>query len=205
MYGKYLFIAGLIMMLVFALGCEADPVSDDEPDELVEPEYAMGRVEELLPVDGSDSGYPSAPLEVAGAVIHLAHDGESIYVHLEAEAEGWIAVGFNSSGGGMNGANMVLGYFAEGDTPSYRDDVGRGHRHSEAGISAVEQFYLKRTEGVTTMELSHPLSFPGGEGYNVEEIAPGETYSLIVAVHRSSDNIDSQHSDRGRIDFQVQP
>jgi hypothetical protein len=83
--------------------------------------------------------------------------------------------------------------------------VGRGHAHSEAGVSAVDSFYLTRSAGKTVFEFSYPIIFPSGENYNVEEIIPGETYSLIVAMHRSSDNIGTQHSVRGSVSLQVQP
>ena len=83
--------------------------------------------------------------------------------------------------------------------------MGRGYAHSEAGVSAVDRFYLTRSAGKTVFEFSYPLVFPSGENYNVEEIIPGETYSLIVAMHRSSDNIGTQHSVRGSVNFQAQP
>ncbi len=202
MSAKHLPIVLLVLVLALLAGCAAD-TTEEEPT--VEPENVMGRADQLLPVDGTTDGYPSAPLEVAGAVIHLAYDDEFIYVHLEAEVEGWIAVGFNQRGGGMNGANMIIGYLSENGTPAFRDDVGRGHAHSEAGVSAVDSFYLTRSAGKTVFEFSYPVVFPSGENYNVEEIIPGETYSLIVAMHRSSDNIGTQHSVRGSVNFQAQP
>ncbi len=45
----------------------------------------------------------------------------------------------------------------------------------EAEVTAVNQFYLSRSAGKIVFEFSYPLKFPGGEGYNVEKITPGET------------------------------
>jgi hypothetical protein len=64
---------------------------------------------------------------------------------------------------------------------------------------------LRRNQLCSTLEFSYPLTFPSGEGFNVEELTPGEIYSLIVAMHRSSDNSGTQHSVRGAANFQVQP
>ena len=191
----------LALIMILLVGCAADPSSDTGS----EPQNIMGRVDQPLPADGSSDGYPSASLEVAGAVIYLAYDDQYVYVHVEAEVEGWIAVGFNQRSAGMNGANMIIGYLSENDTTAFRDDVGRGHSHSEAGVSAVDRFHLIRSGGKTVFEFSYPVVFPSGEGYKVEEIIPGETYSLIVAMHRNSDNIGTQHSVRGAANFQVQP
>jgi len=207
---KYALILFLAVALLVMVGCEADPVDDavDEPDDeepIEEPENLMGRVEEPLNMDGSSEGYPAGPIESAGAAIYLAYDDDFIYVLMEAEVEGWLSVGFNDSGGGMNGANMILGYLTEEGEPAFRDDVGSGHAHSEADETAISQPYFERSNGRSVLEFAYPLSFPADQGYNVEEITPGETYSLIVGLHSSSDNIDSKHSTRGMADFEVQP
>jgi hypothetical protein len=182
------------------IACEAapDPVNDQEDLPM------MGRVDQPLTVDGNRDEYPAEPLQVVGADIYLAHDGNLLYVHVETEVDGWAAVGFNVQGGGMDGANMVLGYLDEG-TPSLRDDVGRGRTHSEADVTAVEDFYLSHGNGLIVMEFSYPLVFPEGEGYNISELVPGESYTMIYAQHNSSDDITRQHSNRGAVSFTIEP
>jgi hypothetical protein len=201
MLKKHLLIGSLVLAVVLLAGCAAEPAEDQAGKS----DNIMGRVDQPLPVDGLKDGYPADPLETAGAVIHLAYDEQYLYVHLEAEVEGWIAVGFNQRGGGMNGANMILGYFSDSGAPAFRNDLGQARNHSAVGVSAVDQFHLVRADGKTTLEFSYPLTFPSGEGFNLEELTPGEIYSLIVAMHRSSDNIGTQHSARGTANFQVQP
>ena len=200
MIKRVLLVAAFVLSLVLLIGCEVDP--PEEPND--EPEYGMGQVDQPMPIDGTNEGYPTDPLEVAGSLIYLAHDDDYMYVYAEAEVEGWLAVGFNESGSGMDGSNMVLGYYDDGN-PVYRDDVGVGNTHSEAGVTAVNEFYFNRTEGVTIMEFSYPMVFPDGEGYNVEQILPGESYSLIVGMHASSDDITTMHTNFGMTDFQIQP
>ncbi len=218
MFKKVLLIVVMVFLMGVFVGCESDPAEEviDEPDaeepveDTVEEPVAemgdiMGRIDQPLSMDGSSDGYPNAPIESAGASIYLAYDDDFIYVLLEAEVEGWLSVGINESGGGMNGANMVLGYLTEEGEPAFRDDAGVGRNHSEAGVTVLEQPYFDRSDGTTVLEFAYPIAFPADEGYNVEEILPGETYSLIVGLNSSSDDINNIHSTRGMVDFQVQP
>ncbi len=204
----------MVILMSFFIGCESDPAEEviDEPDAedpaeepLEEAGDLMGRVDQPLNMDGSSEDYPKAPVESAGASIYLAYDDDLIYVLMEAEVEGWLSVGINESGGGMDGANMVLGYLTEEGAPAFRDDVGAGRNHSEAGVTVLEQPYFERSDGVTVLEFAYPIIFPADEGYNVDEILPGEAYSLIIGLHSSSDDIDNIHSARGMVDFEVQP
>lgn len=194
---KYLFVFILTVSLSLVMGCEPAPQENDV-------ELTMERVEEPLPVDGSSAKYPTAPAQLIGTDIHMAHDGEHLYIHMQAEAEGWVAVGFNIRGGGMDGANMILGYL-DGESPAFRDDVGQAHNHMEADTTAVEEFYLSQENGTMIMEFSYPLSFPDGEGYNLEEMVLEEDYTMIVSLHSSSNDIEQQHTNREIVDFTIKP
>ncbi len=196
---RLLIVFMLIVSLIPVIGCEAPPdIVNDEDFPL------MGRVEEALTVDGSSDGYPADPVQVAGGEVLMAHDGNYLYIHMQVEGSGWVSLGLVSRGGAMDGANMVLGYM-DGETPAFRDDVGRGLSHSEAGTTAVADFFMSQEDGVVIMEFAYPLTFPGGEGYNIEELTPGEIYTLIAARHSTSNNIDQQHTARDSIDFTVEP
>ncbi len=207
-------IVMLVLSLALVVGCQPAPdeVNDDINDEINDEANdqvddavgpLMGLVDAPPAVDGSSEGYTADALQVAGASILLAHDGSSLYVHMETEVDGWVSIGFNTLGGTMDGANMVLGYLDNGD-PAYRDDVGRGLNHSEAGTAAVEDFYLSYEDGSAVMEFSYPLDFPGDEGYSMEELVLGETYTLIVASNNNSHNIAQRHSNVGRSEFTVE-
>lgn len=212
-----LLIASLLIsvMLFASFGCDSAPdaVDDVIPDEEVETANgeevngempAMARVDAAPQLDGSGEGFLSAPFQSAGADIYLAHDGEMLYVHFEAEVEGWVSVGFNAQGGGMDAANMILGYLDDG-APAYRDDVGEGRRHSEISSPAVGDFFFSNEGGLTVMAFSYPLVFPEGEGYALAELAAGETYTMIVGTQNSSHDISSPHSSRGSVNFTVEP
>ena len=210
-----LFMALLPALLIF--GCDSAPAGVDteqpqEPESVQPPEGdetvavegpLMGAVTAPLQIDGSAEGYPAPPLETLGAVIHLAHDGQYLYLHLETEGEGWVAVGFNRPGGGMNGANMIIGYLNQG-MPALREDIGRGRNHSEASVSAVREHYLIYENGRINLEFSYPLDFPEGEDYSLGGLEQGETYELIYATHSSSGEISRQHTGRSSISFSVE-
>jgi len=214
---KYLLLIIMIAVALIVAGCGGEAVLPETPDDASEeadsPEETpvveapsgplMGKVDAPLSVDGSSSGYPAEALAVAGAAIYLAHDGSNIYVYMEAEVKGYLAVGLNNRGV-MNGANMIFGYL-DGATPAYRNDLGKARTHDEVAVPAVLDFFLSRSGGKTVMEFSYPLTFPAGQGYNLEQLSPGETYSLIVATHRNSDNVTATHTARGSIDFVVEP
>lgn len=196
---RFLLIILLVAGLALLAGCEN--ASDGVPDEGLP---VMGRVDQSLSVDGSSAEYPAAPAQVLGSDIHMAHEGNYFYIHIQMEAGGWVAVGLNNRGGGMDGSNMIIGFIEEG-TPVFRDDVGRGRNHSEANTTAVDDFFFSYEDGTVIMEFSYPLMFPDGEGYNIAELTPGETYTLIVARHSTSSDASRQHTDRGAINFTVEP
>ena len=201
-------ITVLMLVVVLLVACGGPPtvVDDGDPPPVVNDDDfpAMGRVEVSLPIDGSHEGYPERPAEAIDAQIHMAHDGDTLYVHVRADIDGWLAVGFNTRGGGMDGANMVIGYL-EGDQAFLRDDVGRGRTHAEAATRAVVDFSFLREDGVRILEFSYPLTFPEDDGYRLAGLEPGEMYTLLVAHNASSDDIGRQHSRFGRVDFVVVP
>ena len=192
----------MLLALIVTAGCGDDANDVAEVSDGAELP-SMAKVEQPLAVDGSSEGYPATPLGVSGAEIYLAHDGNYLYLYLEAEVDGYVSIGFNSPGGGMNGANMILG-FLDQENPAYSDEIGHPRSHSEADVDAVEEFFLMQENGQMIMELSYPLVFPEGQGYNLNEILPGEEYELIVALHSSSEDISRQHTARGSIDFSVE-
>lgn len=190
----------VMVIILFFTGCEAPP---EEVDEDLLPE--MGRVVEALSVDGDSNDYPSESFQVAGADVHLAHDGNSFFVHLRVESEGWVAVGINMQNEGKPGSNMILGYMDDG-TPSYRNDIGVGATaHDDTSVMAVEDFFLAHEDGHVIMEFSYPMVFPQEGNFNVDELVPGENYTMIVGLHDTSDDISEMHTDMSSIGFTVEP
>ncbi len=191
---RTIWIAVLVMSMLL-MAC-ADPVVEELGEEMP----LMHRVDTPVQVDGQTADYPGEGVAVAGAEVHLAHHGDALYVHVRADVDGWISVGLNAQGGGMDGANMILGYM-DGDMAASRDDVGRGRTHSEVSETAIEGFFLAREDEARVMEFSYPVAFPGAMGYRVDRMAPGQVYTLLVAYHADSDDIARRHTRYGSFDF----
>lgn len=210
---RTLLVILLMLGLFVMIGCDSAPAADEpalpDPEEPGEAEDngitgpLMGRSDQPISIDGSNAGYPAAAIQLAEADIYMAYDDSNIYVYLETEGEGWVAVGFNTRGGGMGGANMIIGYLDNG-APAIRDDVGQARSHSEVSTSMVNEYYFTQENGRVIMEFSYPLNFQDGEGYNLGSLEPGETYSLIFAAHSSSNDV-NQHNRRGSLNFTVEP
>jgi hypothetical protein len=193
-----LIVLTVILSLVFT-GCE-ETVVDLAADDPV----LMGIVEEPLSVDGSIDGYPAESGQVPEADILLAHDGNLFYVHMKVEGTGWVAVGINTEGN-KDGANIIFGYMSDG-SPAFQNDVGEGissHNEVEAGV--LEEFHLSHDNGSVVMEFSYPLNFPEGEGFNIDELVPGETYTMIFSMHSDSNDISQMHTAMGSFEFMVEP
>ncbi len=208
---NYLLVLVILLLLILPFGCgqPAEPeLPTDENSVEDDPGISgpvMGMTDEPILVDGLADGYPAEAVEAMGGLIHLAHDGENLYLHFALDTAGWISVGFNSAGGGMDGANMIIAYL-EGDNPAYREDLGRGRSHAAVSATAVNEFYLAYDEdGLAVLELKYPLAFPTDQGFNLEGLVPGQEYTLIFASHNSSHDIDSTHSNRGSFNFTVEP
>lgn len=144
------------------------------------------------------------PIEIAGAMVKMVHDGEYIYLYLEAESDGWVSVGFNQVGGGMNGATMIVGYFEDDGMPFVREDAGQGHRHSEVTMSALGDYAFGRPPGKVILEFVYPMDFPSGQGYSLDGLVRGETYTLIYATNTDTGDISRKHNVRGAVTFTVE-
>jgi hypothetical protein len=197
-----LVLCAAVSALVLA-GCGASPGPDGSgagQDNLP----VMGRVDRPLAVDGLSEGYPASPLQVAGVEIFLASDGTVIYVHARAQADGWIAVGFNQRGRGMDGSNIILGAVDENGDIVARNDLGRGIRHDPAAADGIIEAVVILEDGYLTLEFSYPAEFPDQNGFALGGITFGEVYSLIAAVHNRSASITQKHTSRGQVDFRAE-
>ena len=200
-------VLAVFFLLAFA-GCagpEPAPENDqaaedvaDGPDVFVAP-----KVETPPAVDGTPGDYPGTPLQVAGMEGYMAHDGETIYLYLQAEAGGWLSAGFNREGGGMDGANMIIGFFQDDGSAVVRNDLGQGQSHSEVADGILDGVFEEK-DGAVVLECAYPLIFPDGPQFNLQALEPGNVYTLILAFHAQSQDPTQRHSRWGRLDFTLE-
>ncbi len=196
------FWAGLSVFVL--AGCGSSPAVDG-PGTGQGDLPVMGIIDVPISVDGLAEGYPEPPLQMDGVEVHLAYDGSVIYVHARAQADGWVAVGFNRRGGAMAGANIVLGSVDENGDTLVRNDLGKLMSHDQAAQDGLLEAIVVRDGEYLNLEFSYPAQFPEENGFNLDGLHPGGIYSLIVAFHTRSSNITQQHTSRGKADFQVEP
>jgi len=193
-----------VFVLLISAGCAGPDTAPDDGTPADPPDvFVVQAVEEPPMVDGTPGGYPGAPFQVAGMEGNMAHDGEAIYLYLQSETGGWLSAGFNREGGGMDGANMIIGFFQEDDTARVRNDLGRGNTHEETTNGIIEGVFVE-AEGGVSLEFSYPLVFPAEPGFNLDSLEPAGVYTLILAFQASSQDPDQRHSRWGRLDFTLE-
>lgn len=194
--GKKAIGTGLGLLFVAALLMACAP-----PE--AETALAMAEVDPgSIVVDGSQEGYPAEPvLDDGTAEVYLAHDGEDFFFFARAQSEGWISVGFNEQGRGMDGANMIMGNLENG--AEVRNDLGEGHGHAEVDAPGIEEHYIETTADEVIMEVRYPLAFPDN-GFALAGLEPGGEYSILVAYHETSTDPGTKHSQRATTDFLVE-
>ncbi len=155
----------------------------------------IGYAGEGLEINGEVAGYNEQVWEQEPYQLRLARDDEKLFVHLKVKAEGWISIGFNELGRGMDGANMFLGYF-DGGEGFLRNDAGSGRTHSAVEDSILGDFFISRENEFTVIEFSYPLQFPEDQGFNLPGLNPEDKITVILAYHNTSDNPRIRHSGR---------
>lgn len=194
-------LAGFCLVLITSLtvSCAA-PSSPDETD--MEGIPSIARVSELPPMEADKEAYQTEPLRAAGVEVYMVHDGETLQVLATVAASGWVSVGFNERGSGMDGANLILGTVTDG-TPLVRNDLGRGRTHSEATNQGIIDSEVVLQEGQISLEFRYPLVFPAG--FRLTELRSNTVHSLLVAYHSESSDLNSMHSQRAALDFRIDP
>jgi hypothetical protein len=170
------------------------------PAEAGEPTATLTPPEE--PVWTSDGaigeGEYAHQTEAAGVALHWANDAQYLYGALEAQTEGWVAVGFDPEDR-MQGANYIFGYVS-GDRTTVEDmfgvrPFGPGSHPSDeqlGGQNHVAEFGGLEEGGRTLIEFKIPLD--SGDEYD-KPLRAGSTYPILLAMG-PSDSIMMYHSGR---------
>lgn len=156
-------------------------------------EEALLKTETKGPVVDGDvqNGEYSFSYELQEMILHLNRSTRKFNAALEAQTEGWVGIGFNSSV--MNDAEILLGYFSDGKA-SYREQVGKGRRHKDKELPWVKTVALSESGGKTTLEIEldpEGVIDPGGD-----------TVSIIIAFGEE-DSFNSYHKRRKGVTVQL--
>ncbi len=120
-----------------------------------------------------------------GMSLFWQNDATTLYVGLISPGTGWAAVAFGGRGG-MEGANIIIGYVRNGGV-TLEDHYGvsrtQHRRDRESSLLAAGGTEL---HGETTLEFAIPLA--SGDSQDVD-LVPGETISVFLARHESKDDL----------------
>lgn len=155
-------------------------------------------VEEL----DADTPLPE-PITIEALDIELqwAHDGEFVHVAWTGSADGWISVAFINQGGRMNGANMLIALQDDGEWV-VENHVGQGLNHSKTDWPEAAAYTIEENENGLTARVQYPLAFP--DGFALDNLAPGETYTLIAAYSDRSGLRNHGRPGRTSFDFSLE-
>lgn len=126
--------------------------------------------------------------------LSLFHNGSDLFVGLSANTTGWVAIGFNSQGVGMTGADIKIGSVVSG-VPNAEDAYTTGHK---APIQDAEQnilYNLSEINGKTTFEFEIPLN---SSDINDLNMTIGGYYAIFTA-YSSSDSYSTMHTSHSNI------
>jgi hypothetical protein len=144
--------------------------------------------------------------DLDGIRLWWSTDGESLYLAIEGDTTGWVAVGINPSSG-MQDADYVFGYVADGEASIWdawgTARTGANHPPDEdlGGTYDITAFAGVEENGVTRFEVQMPLD--SGDQYD-HVLIPGETYPLIAAIG-PEDAFNAYHIKYARADLTIMP
>ena len=141
--------------------------------------------------------------EVAGIEVYWANDATYLRVGLVAPGTGYVAIGFDPDRQ-MEGANFILGYVQDGKG-TFRDDFGTEPMAHMADIDRGGVDNIVSSAGAewtdqTILEFVIPLD--SGDEMD-KPLAPGGTYTVLLAYHDLQDGFSVRHSRRGTGQIQL--
>ncbi len=127
-----------------------------------------------------------------GIVVHWQNDATYLHVGLVSPGTGWVAIGFAPEQR-MKGANIIIGAVKDGEL-LMQDHFGTvPTSHREDSTSQIVQAAGTKAVGKTVIEFVIPLQ---SNDPSDKPLQAGQTVSVILAYHASSDSFSTRHSKR---------
>lgn len=153
----------------------------------------------LDPADGFKT------VDYEGYLVKWKIDGANIAVKVAAKTDGWLGIGFGSSGK-MKDSHIILGY-VKGDKPVVEDHFGNAaQKHAEKKTLQRIDTLLTRdathVDGLTTISFTMPLKSNDPQD---PVLVAGAPISIIVAKSAKADDVSyhGNEKDGGHHSFKV--
>jgi hypothetical protein len=189
---------------------EAEPAAPEAPTETPQPlptpteevTATPGPGEMWAPDGVISEGEYDQSLDFGDIRLWWTHDGAYLYLAMEGDTAGWVAVGINPELG-MQGADYIFGYVTNGEALIWdaygTAPTGANHPPDEelGGTNDIVDFIGVEENGITRFEVKKPLD--SGDPYD-QVLVPGNSYPIIVAIG-GQDNFNAYHLryDRGEL------
>lgn len=133
-------------------------------------------------------------LEVAldRATLHASRTADTLYMALEAQTSGWVAIGVGSAK--MDAAWIYIGYVDRGQAV-FAAERGSGHGHKAAAEAPKVDHRLGERGDRTTLELAFR---------SADLIGAGQTELACIVAYGRRDNLGSYHAFRRTVRIQLQ-
>lgn len=128
-------------------------------------------------------------VDARGVQLYWSNDATYLYMAMEGETTGWIAVGIEPTQG-MKDADFIFGYVENGQAQLWdafgTAPTGPNHPPDEdlGGTNDIVAFAGAEAGGMTRFEFQIPLN--SGDAYD-KVLTPGNTYTIIVAMGNADD------------------
>lgn len=151
---------------------------------------SLRRTSNRTTVDGSiRSGEYSYSHREAGMTLYANWRGDSLYLAVRADTEGWVAIGINAKV--MDGAHIMIG-FSDGGRTVFKEQIGSGNRHQDIPEELVQDFAIVESGGQTSMEV---------ELEAVDALSGKDSLDVIVGYGK--DNSLTMYHGRSRAGFSI--
>jgi hypothetical protein len=156
----------------------------DTPEAPEEDEATTGTVGDWVADGVTTDGEYTDQADFGDIRLWWRSDAEYLYVAMEGDTTGWVAVGINPERG-MQGANYLFGYVENGEARLWdaygTAPTGPNHPPDEelGGSDDIVTFVGTEDGNITRFEFQIPLD--SGDDYD-QVLTPGQSYPIIIAI-----------------------
>lgn len=137
--------------------------------------------------------------DVTGIEVYIEHDNVTLSIGLVCPGTGWCSIGLGPRNTGMDSANILIGYVADGEMV-ISDDVGEGWKHvpdtDRGGSDDILTYAGSEVDGVTTLEFQVLLNSSDALDHHFDLKSINGAF---LGFHEDADDHITQHSQHSRL------
>ncbi len=127
----------------------------------------------------------------------FSQDEQELNIVLESPGSGWLAIGFDPTRR-MADAKIIIAGF-ENENFLIEEHYGTG----QTSHDKIEETYIKNSKGERDDELSRTEFVIPLDEESRYDLRKGETHTVILSYHNSSDNFFQRHTQRTKVEVEL--